>query len=298
MIANRSNWGRWGTDDERGTLNLLSPEHVRKSFELAESGRVYSLGAPVGAAGPIGGDRNRTHHYMTAIVDDPEPGGFSHADDSLVMHCHSSTHIDGFAHHWSGGQLYNGISASTVVPEGAQRCGVENIKWAITRGVLLDIPRVKGVLSLDDDYPISGDDLDQAVAEQRLEIRPADVVLVRTGWYSKYRQNPEVAHTTSAGLGLEAMDWVTRHDLVALGADNAAVEIWPPQVRSADGASVGRPGIMPIHELMLRDLGGYLMEYLNLDEIARDEIDEFLLIVAPLRITGGIGSPVNPLVIA
>ena len=293
----KSNWGRWGSDDERGMLNLLSPEHVRGSIGLAEQGRVYSLGAPVGRYGPVGGDRNASHHYMTAIVDDPKPGGLGYADDALVTQCHASTHIDGLTHHWSGGRLYNGWPAEEVVPEGARRCGVEKTEWAITRGVLLDIPRLKSVDYLDDSYAITGDDLDDAMAAQGLDIRPADIVLIRTGWYSKYKQNPEVTHRVSSGLGVEAMDWITLHELVALGADNAAVEIWPPQETDASGTYTKRQGIMPIHELMLRNLGGYLIEYLNLDEIARDRAYEFLLIIAPLRITGGIASPINPLAV-
>jgi len=234
---------------------------------------------------------------LTAIVDDPGPRGWGCADDALVTQCHASTHIDGLAHHWSGGQLFNGFPAEEVVPEGARRCGIEKVEWMITRGVLLDIPRLKSIDRLDDRYAITGDDLDDAMAAQGLDISKADIPLVRTGWYSKYKQNPEVAHRVSSGLGVEAMDWITRHDLVALGADNAAVEIWPPQETGASGTYTRRQRIMPIHELMLRNLGGYLMEYLNLDEIARDKVYEFLLIVAPLRITGGIGSPINPLAV-
>ena len=112
-------------------------------MRIPSQGKVYSLGAPVGREGPIG-LRNTTHHYMSIIDNDPSPGGKGSADDVLVTHCHASTHIDGLCHIWYDSQLYNGHSASEVTPAGAQRCGVQNVDWMITRGVLLDIAALKG----------------------------------------------------------------------------------------------------------------------------------------------------------
>ena len=282
-----SNWGRWGVEDERGTLNMLTQEHVGQAMRIPSRGKVYSLGAPVGREGPIG-MRNDTHHYMSIIQNDPSPGGTGSADDVLVTHCHASTHIDGLCHIWYDSKLYNGHPASEVTPAGAQKCGVQNVDWIITRGVLLDIAAVKGVRRLENDYAITGSDLDAAMKSQGVEIRPGDVLLFRTGWYSRYLEGTADLRGDYPGLSASAGEWITSHDLCAIGSDNVAVEIWPPQI--PDGG-------LPIHRLMLRDLGGYLIELMNLEDLARDGHSEFLFIAAPLRITGGVGSPINPLAI-
>ena len=282
-----SNWGRWGVDDERGTVNMLTPEHVGQAMRTPARGKVYSLGAPVGRDGPIIGLRNTTHHYMSAIDNDPSPGGTGSADDVLVTHCHASTHIDGLGHLWYDSTLYNGHPASHVTPDGASRCGMQNVDWIVTRGVLLDIAALKGVTRLENDYAITGEDLDAAASSRGVEIRPGDVVLVRTGWYTSYLDGTAEPRADSPGLSASAAEWITSHDLCAIGADNAAVEVWPLET----------PGWATIHRLMLRDLGGYIIEFLNLEDLARDESAEFLFVAAPLRITGGVGSPINPLAI-
>ena len=281
-----SNWGRWGVEDERGALNMLTSEHVGQAMRIPSQGKVYSLGAPVGREGPIG-LRNTTHHYMSIIDNDPSPGGKGSADDVLVTHCHASTHIDGLCHIWYDSQLYNGHSASEVTPAGAQRCGVQNVDWIITRGVLLDIAALKGVTRLENDYAVTGDDLDAAAKARGVDILPGDVVLFRTGWYTRYLEGTADLRGDYPGLSASAADWITAHDLCAIGADNVAVEIWPPE----------KPGGLPIHRLMLRDLGGYLIELMNLEDLARDGHTEFLFVAAPLRISGGVGSPINPLAI-
>ncbi len=142
---NRTNWGRWGGNDQRGMLNLLTPERVKESFGLASAGKVYSLGAPVGRDGPVHASRNTSWHLVNSISNDLSPDGGGGADDVLVTQCHASTHIDSLAHVWHEGELFNGHSADYVTPEGAQRCGVENIGWVISRGVMLDIPKLKGL---------------------------------------------------------------------------------------------------------------------------------------------------------
>ncbi len=282
-----SNWGRWGVEDERGTLNLLTPERVRQAIRTPSRGRVYSLGAPVGRDGPIIGQRNTTHHYMSRINNDPSPGGRGSADDVLVTHTHASTHIDGHGHLWYDNQLYNGHPASAITAQGAVKCGIQNVDWIVTRGVLLDIPTAKGAFRLENDYAVTEDDLDIAAAASGVDIRPGDVVLVRTGWYTRYLDGTSEPGADSPGLSASAADWITSHDLCAIGADNAAVEVWPLET----------PGWATIHRLMLRDLGGYIFEFLNLEDLARDGHSEFLFIAAPLRITGGVGSPINPLAI-
>ncbi len=286
---NRTNWGRWGGNDQRGMLNLLTPERVKESFGLASAGKVYSLGAPVGRDGPVHASRNTSWHLVNSISNDLSPDGGGGADDVLVTQCHASTHIDSLAHVWHEGELFNGHSADYVTPEGAQRCGVENIGWVISRGVMLDIPKLKGLDRLPGRHAVTPEELDEAASSQGVEIVSGDVVLVRTGWYTTFAAGEADMGGDYPGVSRAVCSWLYDHDILILGADNVAVEIYPPEPESR--------GSLPVHKTQLRDLGGYLVEFLNLEELARDSVYEFLFIAAPLRITGGIGSPINPLAI-
>ena len=289
MSNRRTNWGRWGGSDERGMLNELTQDRVMAALRMVDSGKVYSLGAPVGRDGPVHASRNTSWHIMSVINNNPEPGGEGGADDILVTQCHASTHIDALCHAWAESQLYNGHPASEVTPAGAQKCGVQNIEWVVTRGVMLDIPGLKGVDRVDGKYAVTPQDLDDAAYRQKSEIRSGDAVLVRTGWYKTFAEGKADLGGDYPGVSRTVCDWLYDHDVVALGADNVAVEIYPPEPESNGG--------LPVHQTMLRDLGGYLVEFLNLEELAKDKVYEFLFVAAPLRISGGVGSPINPLAI-
>jgi len=268
-------------------LNLLTPQHLLSTLKIVKQGTVYSLGAPVGRSGPVHAGRNTTWHIMSTIDSRPDGGGG--ADDILVTQCHASTHIDALCHVWYERQLYNGHSSENVTPGGAKRCGVENIRWVIARGVLLDIPKSLGVDRLPGRHAVTPAELDKAAALEKVQIRPGDVVLVRTGWYRSFAAGDADMAGDYPGVGRSVCEWLLDHDVVALGADNVAVEIYPPEPESQ--------GRLPVHKTMLRDLGGYLIEFLNLEEIAQQSVYEFVFVAAPLRITGGIGSPINPLAI-
>lgn len=296
MIQNYSNWGRWGPDDEKGMLNEINSPHILNVIKRIKTGTVYSLGAPVGRLGPIGA-RNATQHIMSSIQIDEEKRGYGSSDDVLVTHTHASTHLDALCHHWQDSKIYNGYPWNTVTPDGAKKCGVQNVEWIITRGILLDIPSAKGTDELDEDYAITTRDLDEAVEFQGVTIHDLDFVFVRTGWYRKYLREPNISHVNSSGLSEESKNWLTRYNLIGVGADNVAVEIWPPEQTVEDDTYILRHGVLPIHVLMLNQLGAYLLELLNLEEISKNKIYEFTLVIAPLKITGGIGSPVNPLAI-
>jgi len=291
----RSAWGRWGPKDQRGAVNLLAPSLAAKAIGLVKVGKVYSLGAPVGRLGPIG-TRNATHHYVT-IHQDSSVGGAGSADDVLVTHCHASTHLDALSHHWYDGLLYNGHPATGITPRGAGVCGVENVGGILTRGLMLDIPAVLGLQRLPENYAITPRDLDAALEAENVAPQAGDVVLVRTGWYSAYLENPQITSKNCPGLDTASIRWISRYDLVAIGADNAAVEIWPPQQRTPDEIEWHRKGILPLHAFVLRDLGVYLMEFINLEDLASDRVFEFLFVAMPLRIIGGVGSPINPLAV-
>lgn len=282
-----SNWGRWGDADQRGTLNLLTAEHVIAAARLVKQGKVYSLAIPLDTTGPIAPSRNSLWH-RTTVTARPAPA-MSSVDDVIVMHTHGTTHVDALCHVFFDNQMYNGypVDRSIAPTTGAAKNGVQNIGSIVGRGVLLDVAGFRGVPHLGIDDAIAPAELDACAAAEGVEIRPGDIVLIRTGWLSVFGQDPKLYDSGSPGPGAAVAGWFKEHDLVALGADNTAVEPYP--------LPPGEP--LQLHLDVIRNLGGYLLEFVNLDELARDRAYEFLFVAAPLRLVNGIGSPINPLAI-
>lgn len=283
-----SNWGRWGDDDQRGTANLLSAEGVLTAARLVQRGKVYSLAAPLSPSGPNLPTRRPTWHVVTTR---PRPSGGDDmsADDVVMMHTHGTTHIDALCHIYVGDTLYNGHPASALQPYGAQKCGVDNVGPIVSRGVLLDIAGWRGVERLESGEPIEPDDLDACARAQGTEIRAGDVVLVRTGWWRLFGQGDEAQQQFYAGEpgpSGECGAWFREHDIVALGADNPGVEVV---------GSWGDP--LPVHRAVIWGCGGYLLEFLDLEALAADRVYEFLFVATPLKLDGGVGSPIAPVAI-
>lgn len=283
-----SNWGRWGADDQRGTANLLSEAGVLAATGLARSGKVYSLAAPLSPDGPNLPSRRPTWHVVTTRTR-ASGGDDMSADDVVMMHTHGTTHIDALCHIYVGDTLYNGHPASSLTPYAAQRCGVDNVGPIVSRGVLLDVARFRGVERLGDGEAIEPDELDACAAAQGVELRPADIVLVRTGWQSLFGQGGEAReryYASEPGPSGACGDWFHQHDFVALGADNPGVEV-----------VLNWRAPLPVHRSVIWGCGGYLLEFLELDALAADRVYEFMFVAAPLRLAGGVGSPIVPLAI-
>lgn len=280
-----SNWGRWGPADELGSLNILTPEMVRKAAGLIRTGQVYSLAMPLAADGPQWPLRHKTWRVTTYYND---PASFGGADDVVIMHSHSGTHIDALCHAWYGNQLYNGFNAGEHVgSRGATRNAIDRLPSIVGRGVLLDVAGWKGVEHLNVGEPITASDLDQCAASQGIEIQPGDSLLIRTGWMRVFSKDRALFDSGEPGIDMSTVPWLKQHDIVAVCADNHGVEVMdriPPS------------GI-PVHRAVLRDLGIYLVENLNLEDLAADRVYECLLIIAPLPLAAGVGSPVNPIAI-
>jgi kynurenine formamidase len=286
-VPDPSNWGRWGPEDERGTLNLLTPELIAAAAGLVKRGKVYSLGLDLSTEAPVAAGRLQPWHYASKT--DRDPPAMSSADDIVVMHTHTATHVDALSHIYYEGELYNGFPADAISRQGAPRNGVEKIRSLVSRGVLLDVAGQRGVEHLEAGQAISAAELDACARAQGVELRAGDVVLVRTGWIKLMRLDRARFDAFAApGPGRDVVPWFHARGLVGLGADNVAVEVLPPE----DGVQ------MAVHVGVIRDLGGYLIEFLDLEELAADRAYEFLFVLAPLRLVRGIGSPVNPLAIA
>ena len=287
---------RWGADDERGALNLLDPGTVLAATRACRTGKVYNLGLPVQREGvpviPYRGAPQRV--TTTGNGEDLQLGaygsqpGLGANEDLLVIATHHGTHIDALAHVYADHCVYNGFDAREFTPSGGvARCGIDKSGGFAARGVLLDIAAHLGVPWLEPGAGISADDLEACRAAQGVEVRRGDVLLVRTGWLEHFAADPRGALTNGQpGLALSAVPFVADHDICAVGADNLAVE----RVPFADGG-------MAVHVELLVRRGVTFVENVVLAELAADRCHEMLFVAAPLLITGGSGSPLNPIAI-
>jgi kynurenine formamidase len=292
-----SNWGRWGNDDERGTVNLITPERIVEASQLARQGKIFDLGIPFDAKGPQPGSGriNPVRLMSETGADQPYPGAFHYADDYVFMPLQAASQWDGLAHVFYDDQLYNGFPASDVGPHGAKHCSIDKMaKGIVGRGVLLDIARYRGVEWMQIGDVITPEDLDGAAERQGVEVRSGDIVLFRTGWRKKFLSDGDAPGFMAGepGLGLASCEWLHANDIAVVASDNWAIEALPGEIETE---------ILPVHMVLIRDMGMTLGEILDFEELADDcEADgvyEFLLTAPPIKFTAAVGSPINPLAI-
>ena len=290
-----SNWGRWGDDDERGTLNLIDADAVRRGAGCVRTAKTFSLALPMNSDGPQTGvipGRDNPDHRMVAVnmAFTGDPNDFATSDDAVSMGLQAATHWDALAHVSYGGFLYNGFPADSITDEGAAHCGIDKAGTIVTRGVLLDVARARGVDRLKGAHAIGADDLEAARELAKVDIEPGDVVLVRTGQIQILHSGDKNAYGhPSPGPGIDAVSWFREHDIAAVATDNLTFEVFPCE----------RPDLfLPVHLLDLRDIGLTQGQNWDLDALAADCADDgvytFLLEASPQPFTGATGSPVNP----
>jgi kynurenine formamidase len=298
--ARVNNWGRWGEGDQLGTLNLITPEVVRRAAGCVRSGKRFSLAWPLSFAenlqrGNIPG-RN-VLRTMTAI-DDAMLGDrslFCTSDDVVTMGMQVATHWDGLAHVSYDGRMYNGVSPSTVTAAGATQLGIHHVRSIVSRGVLLDVARTRGVEKLDAGYGLTPEDLDAAVAAAGVAVESGDVVLVRTGQMSLVRgrrPDRDAYAMESSGFSWRCADWFHAHDVAAVAVDNLTFDPYPPEDPAA---------FFPAHLLHIVEMGLTQGQNWDLDALAEDcaadGVYAFLLDASPLPFTNAVGSPVNPVAV-
>jgi kynurenine formamidase len=280
-----SNWGRWGADDQQGSLNLITPDIIKAAAGLVKTGKTYSLSMPLEAEGANWPTRQKLWRVM---IHRPSKSGSGGSGDALMMHSHNGTHIDALCHFWRDDQLYNGFDAREHISSlGATRDSIAEVPFMVGRGVLLDVAAWKGVDHLGVGEAITAADLDACAAAQNITLQSGDILLVRTGWMRVFSEDRVLFDSGEPGIDDSTLPWLKAHDIVAVGCDNHAVEVM---------AKIP-PDRLPVHEVALRDLGVYLMENFNLEVLAADKAYEFLLVIAPLQLTGAAGSPINPIAI-
>lgn len=313
------NWGRWGADDQLGTLNLITPARIAGAAQLARQGRTIPLGVPFDAYGPQGasGFRRNPVHLMSVDGGDAEfaanlgewggrteaqiAGMYAHSpmrfnDDYIMMPLQAATQWDALSHVYYDGEMYNGYPAAAVTSFGATKLGIERVAergGVVGRGVLLDVARHRNVARLAPSTVITPQDLDAVAAGQDVSIEPGDILVVRTGWWTRFLETRKSGEWFGAtpGLSWRCAEWLHEHDIAAVAVDNPTVEVMPPE----DGV------LMPLHMLALRDMGMPLGEIWDLETLGRDcaedGVHEFLLCAPALRIPGGVGTPISPVAI-
>jgi kynurenine formamidase len=294
-----SNWGRWGDDDEIGTLNFVTPEKRVAAAQLVRTGKTFDLGMPFDKNGPFpaGGFRVNPIHVMTLLPADTarSADGLISADDMVITGLQSATQWDGLAHVGYGGMFYNGVPAAAVNNfTGAARndfCKV--LDRLVSRGVLLDIAALKGVDVLPDSYEVTTADLVAAEERQGVRVESGDILLLRTGWYKWFADGDRERFLgNAAGPGLDSCRWLHDREVAALAMDNWSGEVWPSPIPQVT---------IPFHQVVIRDMGLTLGEMFNLEELAadcaQDGVWEFLFCGQGLKVTGSVGSPVTPLVL-
>ncbi|GAA2091595.1 cyclase family protein [Actinomadura alba] len=327
------NWGRWGDADERGTLNLLTPEAVLAAASCVRDGRVLGLSLPIRGSTSSPAPTTVPHlrgrplpqHFMSVDGGDYAAGaraigaGLKMADDALIVTPHgTTTHMDALCHMWSGDELYNGHPAGRVRSYGAGRCGIDKAGPVVARGVLFDVPARRGVARL-----AAGDRIDGAdLAACGVEVRPGDVAVVRTGWpLTWHADGPDAYWAGQPGLSADGGRWLAERDVAMVASDNAAIG-----GLNADQLA-GEELTDDLHLILLWRYGIHLAEMLWLEELsealradtgssaAADDTGagpagddtgagpsatprtDFLFVAAPLAIEGGTASPINPIAV-
>lgn len=283
-------WGKWGEADEIGALNLIGADEVRAAAALVRQGCVISLAQEISAAMPVPSHRLGVTHLMGRDGGDyaagaRRPGGFQFSEDTLMMPLHTGTHVDALCHCWYDDALYNGFSGDTVRSKGAERLGIHTMPPVVARGVLLDFVAINGG-PLPDGTAIGPDLLQEAMGRTDTDVRPGDVVLLRTGWQESLDDRAPDYHA-EPGIDLEAGMVLAEAGVAMLGADNYAVEVLP----FAEGT------VFPVHQRLIRDFGIPFLEGLLLKPLAEAGAPAFLFMAAPLPVKGGTGSPLTPVAV-
>jgi len=305
--ARYRNWGRWGPDDRLGTVNFIDEAKRRQAATLVRRGVSISLSQSFDTDGPQKGWRRRTNpvHTMTDTGTDAAAGkqGFPHgiggADDVIAMPLQCSTQWDGLGHIFDHGMAWNGRPAGDVVTsDGDLVTGIEHLASpVVSRGVLLDVGRVVGAHGeLPDGFAITEEHLQATIAAQgsTSQVGRGDIVLVRTGRLTRARREGwhDYAGGASPGLSFWTAGWLHSTEIAAIATDTWGFEVRPNEFPNA---------FQPLHQVAIPNIGLLLGEMWDLDGLAEDcagdGVYEFLLAAGPLKVTGAVGAPLNPLAV-
>ena len=295
FIRDRNNWGRWGKDDQLGALNLVTPAKRVAATRLVKSGRSVSLSRPFPKE-PGPNNAYPAQHYMRTVP--RGKGGFAADYYGIFYHGIASTHIDALCHTWDEGGMWNGRDPKKEVTfEGATFGGVEH--WSegiITRCVMLDVPRHRGVASVTQDAPVHGWELDEILSKRGIRLEPGDAVAVYSGRDAWQANNPDTPYGRPFGGGPNVRPGLHVSCLPFLRDHDVSLLVWD----MLDHLPIGYDIPWAVHAAIFA-YGVALVDNALLEPVARACVeegrDDFMLVIAPLRVVGGTGSPANPLAV-
>lgn len=304
-----TNWGKWGPDDEVGSLNYLGPAEAVRAAQSIRTGEVFTLQVPMGREEPPGDPvwPGRVPIQRENVMDegffergegDETPGGAHYADDKATIYLQASTQYDALGHVWYGGKIWNGFDAQETVG-GMNKAGVYPIaeKGIVGRGILIDMARHRGKAHLDKGETFTHEDLLAAAEAQGQAIEKRDVLLIRTGFIGHwYETTPEEFYADFCEPGLtyspELVHWFQDMEIPNLVTDTIANEVTLDPNHGV---------VLPLHSALMRNLGVTFTEIAWLDDLAaacaQDGQWTFMYTAAPLKVVRGTGAPVNPVVI-
>lgn len=303
-----SNWGRWGDDDQLGTMNHITPELVAAAGKLIRSGKRISLGLPFDQDGPQTGGFGRFNPLHLMIRDGADVvagttirdfyGGNDRylrgTDDMIIMPLQCGTQWDSLAHIMFEEKMYNGYPADMVSSKGAMKNHIGVLRSEVAgRGVLLDIARLKGVDALEPGYAITSQDLRDAEEHHGVKVGKGDFLLVRTGMMGERRGKwGDYAGGSAPGLGLDAVHFVAEREVASVCTDTWGMEVLPNETPDV---------FQPLHIVMIVHMGLLVGEIFDFEELgadcAEDGVYEFFFCAPPLPFTRAVGSPINPMAI-
>ena len=285
MFQEINNWGRWGADDELGTMNLITPEKTREAAALVRSGVTVSLSHnPMPDPEVDNPDRSFNHTMGRSLRSDTY---------EFTYHGYSVSHIDSLCHFLWNDRMYNDIPPSASSPEGCGKLGIQNLKQGIvTRGILLDFARLKGVPYLEPQTPIYVEDIEAWEEMAGVTVSPGDVIFVRTGrWARRAELGPWQVSGNSAGLHASVLPWIKERGVAFVGSD-AATDVMPSLVEGVT---------QPVHTMLIAGFGTNIFDNMDLEALAetaaRENRWEFMLTAGPIPVEGGTGSPLNPIAV-
>jgi kynurenine formamidase len=289
LVKELSNWGRWGKDDQLGALNLITPKKRLEALALVKKGVSVSLARNVETKLAADNPSPFKHVMLKSGADN---GPWAMDEYTVAYHGVAHTHMDSLCHLFYKDKMYNGFTRDLVTPQGAKILSIHNIKQGImTRGILIDIPRLRGKKFLEPGDAIYPEELDEWEEETGTKVRAGDVVFIRTGrWARRKILGPwSVQKDGMAGLHASCAAWLKKRDVAMLGSD-AAADVIPSRV---DGVT------HPIHVLTLHAMGMHIFDNCDLEAVgeasAKYKQWEFLLTASPIPVEGGTGSPLNPI---
>ena len=296
------NWGKWGPDDELGTINYISEAKILEAARLVRKGKVFSLALPLDASGPMTGAYGRVNpvHVMLQDGGDIASGAQDHfpalryTDDAVYLVLQCATQWDALAHIYHEGKMYNGYGTEAVNSGGANKNSITNVKdKMVTRGVLLDIARLKGKPWLDVSEPIEKDDLEACADHQGVAVGEGDIVLVRTGRLGLVRERgawgDEYSGGPAPGLAISSAEFFCERKVAAVATDTWGIEVLPNETTDV---------FQPLHIILLANAGIHIGEMFDLEALAADcagdGVWDFMFVAPPLTVTGSVGSAINP----